>query len=211
MSGSDRRLVLPAGFTPDALRPAAEWLAQGGLVVYPTDTFYGLAADPGSRQAIDALFDLKGRDATAALPLIAASRAQIEAAGGVLPGRTVELADRFWPGPLSLVIEAPSWIVPAVHAGRGTVAVRVPDHPAARALAEAFGRPITATSANRSGEPPATVVSTVALPTDDPRLLIVDGGPTAGGAPSTLVDARGDDMQCLRHGAIAWERVLTSR
>jgi L-threonylcarbamoyladenylate synthase len=212
LSASDRHLVVDVTrVSPDALRTAADWLAHGGVVAYPTDTYYGLAVDAGSIEAVAALFDLKGRDPSMAMPLIAASREQVEARIDRLTGGSARLADSFWPGPLSLILDAPDWVVPAVHGGLGTVAVRVPADSVARALSAAWGSPVTATSANRSGSPPASDTSMLAWLQDDPRVFVIDGGTTPGGQPSTLVDARGPDWRCVRAGAIAWDRVLTSR
>src|SRR5512141_1230268 len=146
--------VDPATCTARDLEPAVEWLRAGGIVAFPTDTLYGLAADPSSAKAIAALFALKGRPADAALPFVAASQAQVAAWCRMSP-TTERLAARFWPGPLSLICDAPASLLPAVHANLGTVAVRVPAHPIARALAGAWGGPLPATSANRSGGPPA--------------------------------------------------------
>lgn len=195
--------------TPEDLAAAADWLRQGGIVAFPTDTFYGLAVDPTSESAVRALFALKGRDVSAALPLVAASRAQVESWVGRLEWTAARLTKAFWPGPLSLICDAPRQVVPAVHGGRGTVAIRVPDHAVARALASAAGMPITATSANRSGAAPARCVEELES-LRDRRLLIVDGGATAGGAPSTIVDARRPVPTLVREGAIAWKRVLES-
>lgn len=177
-------------------------------MAFPTDTLYGLAVDATSADAVAALFDLKGRGAQAALPFVAASRAQVESWCGLgeVDGR---LADVFWPGPLTIIRPAPSVVVPAAHAGAGTVAIRVPDHPVARALADAWGAPVTATSANRSGEPPASRVSDLAS-LASPRVLVIDGGDARGGPPSTIVDARESPPRLIRAGAIAWERVLHS-
>ncbi len=212
MSASDRRVRIDAAHvTPESLRAAADWLARGGVVAYPTDTFYGLAVDASSADAVEALFDVKGRDPSMAMPLIAASREQVETRIGPLTGGSALLADTFWPGPLSLILDAPAWVAPAVHGGLGTIAIRVPADPIARALCLAWGSPITATSANRSGAPPAFDVTMLARLDDDPRVFVVDGGATPGGQPSTLVDARGPEWRCLRAGAIAWDRVLTSR
>lgn len=194
--------------TPGALRPAVEWLQAGKVVAFPTDTLYGLAVDPASEAAVHALFELKGRDVGAALPLIAASRSQVESWCG-LSASARRLADEFWPGPLSLVCDAPRSVVPAVHAGRRSVAIRVPAHQIARALTAAWGAPLTATSANRSGEPPAHVAAELAT-IDDDRLLVIDGGPTVGGLPSTIVDARATPVVLVRAGAIEWNRVLHS-
>jgi len=200
--------VNPATCTAEDLQPAVEWLRAGKIVAYPTDTLYGLAVDPASDGAVRTLFQLKGRQATVALPLIAASRAQVETWCG-LNAAARRLADEFWPGPLSLICDAPGAVVPAVHAGRRSVAIRVPAHPVARALAAAWGSPITATSANRSGERPAQLVVDLEGLADD-RLLVIDGGDTAGGPPSTIVDARTTPAQLVRGGAISWERVLNS-
>lgn len=196
--------------TPADVQPAAAWLAAGGIVAFPTDTWYGLAVDVREPAAVESLFDLKGRAAQAALPLIAGSRAQVEAVTGPLSARELALAAAFWPGPLSLVRDAPAWMPPFVHGGLGTVAVRVPDHRIARCLAEACGGLSAATSANRSGEPPAGDASSLGAIAADPRVLVIDGGPTRGGAPSTLVDVRGAAPVCVRDGAIAWSRVLDS-
>ena len=198
----------PDSCGPEDLVEAVAFLRAGGVVAFPTDTLYGLAVDPTSPAAVERLFELKGRAASAAMPFVAASRAQVEAWCG-LRGDSIALADAFWPGPLSLICDAPGTIVGEVHAGLGTVAVRVPAHPIARALAYAWGSPLPATSANRSGEPPASQPSELA--SLDPRhLLIIDGGPSAGGAPSTIVDAREHPPRLIREGAIVWDRVLDS-
>lgn len=200
--------VDPAHCTARDLAEAVEWLRGGRLVAYPTDTLYGLAADPSSEAAIRGLFALKGRAASAAIPLIAASTEQVEAWCG-LSQLSRRLAETFWPGPLSLICDAPATVVAAVHAGRRSVAIRVPDHAVARQLAAGFGAPITATSANRSGEPAVDRAS--GLPwIDDARVLVIDAGSTTGGAPSTIVDARDRTPVLVRDGAIAWDRVLHS-
>lgn len=200
--------VDPAVCRESELAEAVSWLREGHVVAYPTDTLYGLAVNPESESAVRLLFQIKGREPSAALPLIAASRAQVDAWCG-LGAASRRLADAFWPGPLSLVCDAPVQVVPAVHAGRRTVAIRVPAHLIARLLASAWGGPITATSANRSGTPPAQRAEDLAALADD-RLLVIDGGPTAGGPPSTIVDARDTPPLLIREGAISWNRVLHS-
>jgi L-threonylcarbamoyladenylate synthase len=194
----------------DRIAAAANWLRNGGVVVFPTETFYGLAADPARPDAVRAIFDLKGRPSEMALPLIAASLTQVEQFAGPLEGVSRQLAEAFWPGPLSLVVEAPAVVVSAVHGGTGTLAIRVPGHAIARALAAAHGSPVTATSANRSGEPAPTEASGAVLISADRRVLVLDGGRTPGGAPSTIVDARVTPIRILRHGAVPAERVLRS-
>ena len=185
-------------------------LRAGGLVVFPTDTFYGLTADPTSARAIARLFEWKGRAGDAALPLVAADMEQVRAWFGPVDGTTLTLAERFWPGPLSLILPAGDRLAPAVHAGRGTVAVRVPRSRVARALAAAWGGPLPATSANRSGASAVTEVGGLGAALHAAAVLVVDAGVTPGGAPSTIVDARVTPPRCLRDGAVPWDRVLES-
>jgi L-threonylcarbamoyladenylate synthase len=204
-----RRLrVSPATCATADLAVAAAWLASGGIVAFPTDTLYGLAVDPRSDLAVAALFDVKGRDQRVAIPLIAASRAVVDGTLGPLDAASAQLADRFWPGPLSLLVDAPLSISRAVHGGAGTLAVRVPSHQVARALAESAGGLVTATSANRHGEPPALCAGALGALAADPRVFVVEGGPAGGGAPSTIVDARRSPAVLVRDGAVPWDRVL---
>jgi L-threonylcarbamoyladenylate synthase len=208
---TERRIVVdPAEATSADLAPAAAWLMSGRVVAYPTDTLYGLAVNVRDAAAVRRLFSLKGRVAAAALPLIGASAHQVVTDTGALSAREMLLVQRFWPGPLSLVRDAPSWMPAEVHGGRRTVAVRVPNHVVARALAEAVGGLIAATSANRSGAPPATSARDLDALAADPDVFVVDAGPVTGGAPSTLVDVRGATPICLREGAVAWSRVVES-
>ena len=203
--------VDPNACRPEDLASAVSFLRMGGIVAFPTDTLYGLAVDPSSEEAVHYLFELKGRPASAAVPFVAASREQVTKWCG-LSGDAERLANAFWPGPLSLICEAPASIVPAIHASLGTVAVRVPAHRVAVALAQAWGSPLPATSANLSGQVPAVRADQLAALTS-PRLMVIDGGPAAGGAPSTIVDARhspASPPMLVREGAIGWERVLNS-
>ena len=199
--------VDPANVTAAALAPAVAWLMRGGVVLFPTDTFYGLAVNPASAEAVAALFDVKGRDARMAVPLVAESLDALTRVGTVMNDPAARLARAFWPGPLSLIIDAPSFIDPAVHGGLGTIAVRVPDDRVARALAGAHGGLLTATSANLSRRPPARTVGDALDVARDSRVFILDAGSTPGGAPSTIVDVRGDQPKLVREGAVAWERV----
>jgi L-threonylcarbamoyladenylate synthase len=200
----------PEDCDPADLRAAAEWIQNGGVVAFPTDTLYGLAVSPLSQAAVRTLFELKGRPRETGVPLIAASREQVLALGGRLSPASARLADRFWPGPLSLILDAPDAIAPGVAAQDGSVAVRVPSHPVARALAAACGYWVTSTSANRSGDPAAVVPAALGTLADDPRLFVVDAGRVPGGEASTIVDARGAKITLVREGAVAWSRVLES-
>ena len=196
----------PAHPEPDVLARAADILRRGGLVVFPTDTLYGLAADPRNAGAVARVYREKGRGRSRALPLIASDLRQVEAASGGLSPLTRRLAERFWPGPLTLVVEAAPGL-PSRPRRFGDVAVRVPDQAVARGLASCMGFPITSTSANRSGAPaPRTADEAVIAIAGDVDLLL-DGGPTPGGEPSTIVDAQGRrPRRLIRAGARAPSR-----
>jgi L-threonylcarbamoyladenylate synthase len=203
-----RLTIDPSQFDPSALEEAIRVLRGGGVVAYPTDTLYGLAADPRSSAAVARVFALKGRAETSPLTLIAADAEQASAAA-FFTARAAAQAHELWPGPLTVVTAARSGLAREALAGGATVGVRVPRHEIARALARAFGFCITATSANRSGEPPTADPDAVlqALPNLD---LLIDGGPAPGGPPSTIVDAGSDTLRLIREGAVPWSRVLES-
>ena len=206
------RLTIAADTIDEAvIERAVDVLRRGGIVAYPTETFYGLAADPRRDDAVARLYAAKRRDASMAIPLIAASLAQAQEAA-VIGDRELRLAHAFWPGPLTIVM-APRAAIAARTLGDGTtVALRVPSHVVARALAGRFGFCITATSANRSGEAPANDAGEVAGRFSGTDLvdLLLDGGPTPGGPPSTIVEMVQTGPRCVRAGAIAWDRVLRS-
>ena len=205
------RLVRLDEAAPDeALRPAADALMAGAIVAYPTDTLYGLGVDPTLAPAVERLCRLKTRSAHAGIPLVAATLAQVESAAGGLPPLGRRLAARYWPGPLTLVFEPAAAFAAGVCAADGSVAIRVPSAPAARRLAALCGGPITATSANRAGRPPAATAAEVAAGLGAAVALVVDGPAALTGPPSTIVDVRGSDARLIREGAVAWERVLQS-
>jgi L-threonylcarbamoyladenylate synthase len=190
------------------LEAAAAAIARGEVVAFPTDTLYGLAVDPRNEEALDRLFALKGREAHRTVALIAADRRQVEE-HFVLSPVAGRLADRFWPGPLTLVLDPRSHLAPAVTGPDGRVGVRVPAHEVARRLARCCGHPVTATSANPSGSPPTTDPAEVARQLPAVAVLL-DAGPAPGGAASTVVDAADAAPRLLRAGAVPWERVLES-
>lgn len=195
--------------THDDLARAIDVLRRGGVVAYPTDTLYGLAVDPRRQDALEKLFAVKGRPAAMAVPLIAADTQQALAAGhfGV---PELRLAQAFWPGPLSIVVPAAPGICRRALGDGETVAVRVPAHAVGRALAAGLGFCITATSANRSGEPPTARPGDVAASLGARIDLLLDDGPAPGGAPSTIVAMGPDGPRLVRAGALAWDRVLKS-
>ena len=195
---------------PETVRRAVALLAQGGIVAYPTDTLYGLAVDPRRPDAVERLLRAKGRPAEMAVPLIAADQEQVARCAARLTPLARTLAERFWPGPLTLVVDAAPVLDSRLLAGGGTVAVRVPDHAVARALARELGHPVTATSANRSGSPPATSAAAAVAAVGGDLACVLDGGVAASTLPSTIVDVRGAAPVLLRPGAVPWDRVLES-
>lgn len=180
---------------------AAAALRAGQLVAYPTETFYGLAADAWQPAALARLRALKDRPAGAPLPLILPSLDHLDRVAREVPAAAKELMERHWPGALTLVLPARPGL-PAPLVGPDGVGVRLSSHPVASGLARCLDAPLVATSANPAGVPPAASADEVAarLPGVD---LLVDGGPTAGGAPSTVVavDAAGS-VRVLRQGVI---------
>ena len=196
---------------PDAtsIAAAVDVLRQGGLVAYPTDTLYGLAVDPRSEVAVRRLFEAKSRDRKAAVTLIAADVSQAQEAGA-FGASELALARAFWPGPLTIVVPISAALAGSLTGDLGTVGVRVPGHAAARALAAQFGWCITATSANRSGEPPATTADEAAAALPGGIDALIDAGPAPGGPPSTIVEFADGRPVMRRSGAIAWDRVLES-
>jgi L-threonylcarbamoyladenylate synthase len=203
------RRVFVNGESPhrDAIEEAAARILRGGVVALPTDTLYGLAVDPFNRAAVDRLYEVKGRPADRALPLIACDAPQIVAWIGALPPAGSLLASAFWPGPLTLLLTAPASLVPAVTADTGRVGVRVPADEVARAVCRAAGRPVTATSANVSGQPPTANPDDVERALGGRIDLLLDGGPTRGGPPSTIVDVTGEHPRLVRAGAISWDDI----
>jgi L-threonylcarbamoyladenylate synthase len=201
-------------FTVDPDRPdrgvierAAHLLHDGQVGAIPTETLYGLAVDPFNPAAVARVFTIKERLASQALPLVAADAMQIDEWIGALPPLGLRLADRFWPGPLTLVLRAPASLPPGVADARQTVGVRVPAHLVTRTLCELCGRPLTATSANLSGQPATADPDEVARALGSRLDLLVDAGLTRGGAPSTIVDLTTPAPTLVREGAIAWEAV----
>jgi L-threonylcarbamoyladenylate synthase len=190
------------------LRPAVSAIQNGGVVAFPTDTFYGLAVDPRSSAAVRKIFQVKRRPADQPIPLVAESVSQVADHVGALTPLARRLASKYWPGPLTLLIAASSEICAEVTQGTGTVAVRVPDHCVARALAGAVGHAMTSTSANLSGFPPLSSPDEVAASFGDTIDVLVDAGSAPGGMPSTIINASGTVPILVRAGAVPWERVL---
>jgi L-threonylcarbamoyladenylate synthase len=202
-----RRLVVRPG---EPLEPqlagAVAVIRRGGVVAFPTDTLYGLAADPASADAVGRVLAVKGRGAAQTIALVAADLSQVEGIC-VLTTMARHAAAQFWPGPLTVLMRAKPGLAPATIGPDGLVGVRVPKHDVALALTRACGHAVTATSANRSGQQATADPDEVAAALPDLDLLI-DAGRAPGGPPSTLVDLSGDAPRLVRAGAIPWDRVL---
>jgi L-threonylcarbamoyladenylate synthase len=203
-----RLRVDPKRMSAAVLMPAISALRSGGVVAFPTETFYGLAVDPRLTFAVTKLFQLKRRLADQPIPLIAASMQQVIEQVGTITPLAKRLAVRGWPGPLTLIIPASAELSADIHLSTGRVAVRVPDDSIARALASQAGHAITSTSANISGQPPASTADSVVAAFGEDIDVLIDAGPTPGGLPSTIVDAIGSEPVLVRAGAIPWDRVL---
>lgn len=201
-------LALGEGFAEAAIiRTAAAVLAADGVMAYPTETFYGLGASGLSRRAVGKVFRLKGRDARKPLSLIVSGMDMVRELAGPLPPAFLRVAEEHWPGPLTAVLPAaaglPEWLL-----GPGrSVGVRVPPLAWLRQLAYELSAPITATSANLAGEPEIAAPDAVLALFEGRVDLFIDGGPTPGGRPSTVVDFTGERPLVLREGAIPAARL----
>jgi len=198
------RLVALDPVTPPAstLAEAAAVLRAGGVVAFPTETFYGLGAAAMDATAARRVITVKGRPDGKPLLVLVDSAAMVEVVAREIPPRARELMARYWPGPLTLVLPARPEVPDEVTAGSGTVGVRLSPHPVARGLVRALGAPVTAPSANRSGQPAPTTAAAVFADFRDRIELVLDGGVTTGGEPSTVLDATVDPPRVIRAGAL---------
>ncbi len=192
---------------PEALEEALAWLQRGEVVAFPTDTVYGLGVRVDDEVAVERLYRVKGRPAELALPLLLAETTDMEEVCLEVPAEARLLAERFWPGPLTLVLRKRPWIPDRVTGGRPTVAVRLPDHPLPRALARRLGRPLASSSANRSGGPSPATVAEVRAQLEGRLPLILDGGRCARARPSTLLDLTVEPPRLLRAGPISAQEI----
>ncbi len=190
------------------LEEAVRSLNSGGVVVFPTDTLYGLGADVFSLAALQRIFSIKYRRADLALPVLVAGLDQVEAVAQPMSAQAQRLAERFWPGPLTLVMRRSPDLPGLVTGGADTVAVRMPGHPVPLELARRLGRPITGTSANRSGQPDLLDLSALENQLGNLVDHIIQTGPVPAGTASTIVNVTGDTPQLLRGGAISLEEIL---
>ena len=207
---STKVVVCQEDLGPGLVDRVASALSDGKIIVCPTDTLYALVADAKNSIAMDRIYVIKGRSITQSLPLIAADLEQVNEQIGALSDLGTRLASTFWPGPLTLIVQAHAVLGDQCKATDGSVAVRVPNQSFARAVARQVGHPVTATSANCSGD---AAISRIEDLTEDIRQgvdLIVNAGSLVGGTPSTIVDVRYTTPILIRSGAVPWDRVLES-
>jgi len=195
--------INPAVYDPEALAPAAAALRADGILAYPTETFYGLGGLAFSARAVERIYGLKQRDRGKPLSVVIADLDMACEIAGALPPLFLDLAHAFWPGPLTLVARARPLFPPAMLGPGGSLAMRVPGTKWLREFLRMLGAPVTATSANLSGgaeiSRPEEVIELFRGKVD----IIVDGGPTPGGLPSTIVDLTSDKPVIVRPGAVS--------
>ena len=190
---------------PLAIQAALQVLQTGGLVAFPTDTVYGLAADPFNPAAIERLYTAKERDMSKAIAVLVGTVGQLSQITPGLSAQAETLAARFWPGALTLVVSRRAEL-PAQLSALPTIGVRMPDHPFALNLLHASG-PLATTSANRSGMDNPKTAADVLVQLGGRIELVLDGGTCPGGVPSTVVDCTIPDVRVLREGAISAEDI----
>ena len=188
----------------DVCVEAVECLKSGGIIAIPTDTVYGLGADPFNTDAVQRLYTIKGRPDGKPIPLVLSSVDDVHRVAQNLPDYFFHLTDRFWPGGLTIIVEAKN-LLPVLTAGGNTVGVRIPDNPLLLKILKAFGGPAAITSANLSGEPPATSPQEIREELASRIDVIVDGGKTPGPIPSTVYDISVSPPLVRRQGVISEE------
>jgi L-threonylcarbamoyladenylate synthase len=184
-------------------------LRESGVIAYPTDTMYGLGAIVFNRSAVSTVFVIKGRSRDQALPVLVASESQLREVAADVSDEATALAKKFWPGALTLVMKRHPDLPRNVTGSGDTVAVRLPDHPCPQSLISACGSPITGTSANKHGGADPTTAKEVQRQLGSRLSLVLDGGPSPLGVPSTVVDVTTSLARVLRQGAISIEDLRT--
>ena len=195
---------------PDRIEYIVSCLRKGDVVALPTDTFYGLAVDPVNLEAVSRIYQIKTRQKHKPLSLLIASLSQAYALVRENDTQLDRLAEKFWPGPLTIIVRAGTKLPLRSTANTGNVALRVPDAAIPRAVVECFGLPITATSANLRGAPECTHAAAVRDQIGERVPLIIDGGPTGRSLPTTIVDlSLGEGhWRILREGAIPTHKIV---
>lgn len=189
------------------IEKAAEIVKKGGVVAFPTDTVYGLGANPFIKEAVDRIYAIKQRPRHLPLPVLLADESRIDEVVASVPGIALLFMKRFWPGALTIVLPKAASFPGSVIAGENTVAVRIPHHEVTLALIRKAGVPIIGTSANLSSKPSALTAKEVEEQLGSAVDVIVDGGRCPGGVESTVVDLTGQSPVILRQGAVTEEEI----
>jgi len=189
------------------LTQAAEILAGGGIIAYPTETFYGLGADATNEKAIEKIFAVKGRDFKNPISLIIGQTADVYPLVKDVPEKARKLMEAFGPGALTIVFLAADIVSTRLTAGSGKIGLRVSSHPIAQTIVQKLKKPLTATSANLSGAPECSLASEVIKQIGDKIDAILDGGETQGGKASTIIDVTCDPPVILREGVISRQAI----
>jgi L-threonylcarbamoyladenylate synthase len=200
-------LIIPAA---SSLHKAVEAIRNGGVVAFPTETFYGLGADPFNPAALERLFTLKGREAGKAISVIIKDRASLDALAAPVPLEAELLIKKFWPGPLTIIFSAAGIVPDLLTGGTGRIGVRVSSSPETQRFVEALSGPITATSANPSGKTPPSTAEEVIGYFDGRIDVVIDGGRLFAAVPSTVVDVTGPGIRVLREGAILSSEIIST-
>ena len=182
-------------------------IGSGGVIAYPTDTFYGLGADPRNPDAVKRLFEIKGRPAGQPILLLLHDRSRVREWAQGVTAEAETLMDAFWPGPLTLVFTALPSVLHELTGGTGRIGLRVPGNEVTRRLLDALGTALTGTSANRSGDPDLQTAQDVAEVLGDRVDLILDAGRTLGGKASSVVDVSAAGLTIVREGAVSEQEI----
>lgn len=193
-------LILKAD--PEGIKKACAIILNGGVIAFPTETFYGLAADAFNEQALRRIYEIKGREEGKPLLLLLAEKSWVVPLVKTIPPLAQKLMDKFWPGPLTLVFEAQSHLSPLITGNTGKVGLRISSNSLTQKLVQALGKPITGTSANLSGKPSLSMAEEVIYDLGNKVDAVLDGGKTAGGLGSTVLDISGSSPLIIREGAI---------
>ena len=194
----------------DLIRQAAQVIHNGGVVVYPTRALYGLGADIFNAKAVRRIYTIKKRPEHKPLSVLVKNRKALDTLVTTVPTDAAILIERFWPGKITLVLEASAIVPDYLTSGTGKIGVRCPGHPVASALVKAAANPITATSANLSGRGGCAHVSQLDASVRETADMILDGGMLHGGTGSTVVDVTADCPVILREGSIATKKILAA-
>lgn len=194
----------------EAIVEAIRILSEGGVIGVPTESFYGLGADAANPQAIGRIFSIKKRDPALPILILVSSLKDLEKYAQSVPPRAKRMGQRFWPGGLTMIFQSSPLLPPILTGATGKVGIRISGHPIAQTLCKSFQSPITGTSANISGMPPCTTADQVVKCLGGEVDLILDGGPTEGRTPSTILDVTTDPPVIVREGIIGAEEIIES-